>query len=318
MHSGVSLEDKSKKSKARIHYHKYTRGKDLSRYTEKDIANIFGKKSLKEREKEIDEITKEDCKTTEQIFTGRGSMTDYFKNKLAALQGQKSAVNNFMDTENSYRGFGNHSDVESNYQGFGFTVETNDCSNNENIYSNTFQLATVDVPNDAQKSYNVSDENVEKPKKRKKRKRAKQDTVIENTSETKSNVFIMETTESHNFHFKKRKEEKVIQNDIVNAVPLNVEITHELEIEEKHKRKRKKPKKKKATNDNDKLESDPHDQSNESTFINDLENYGTVNTNKKKKKKKRKSDKGVLHETEEIVRKKKKKKHKKHMDALKY
>uniref|UniRef100_A0A336KTT6 CSON015340 protein n=1 Tax=Culicoides sonorensis TaxID=179676 RepID=A0A336KTT6_CULSO len=88
-----SLEEKSKKSRARVHYQKFTRGKDLSRYSSKDLANIFGKKSLDESykiEKEDEDISSSSTEPTKyeedskMINTGV-SITDYFKSKREKL-----------------------------------------------------------------------------------------------------------------------------------------------------------------------------------------------------------------------------------------
>ncbi|XP_017866220.1 PREDICTED: PIN2/TERF1-interacting telomerase inhibitor 1 [Drosophila arizonae] len=99
--TGISLEEKSKRSKARVHYKKFTRGKDLAQYSEKDLANIFGKKATDEIEipvqiKKQQEVTEE--KPVNPNFAGvctisTGlSVNDYFKQKMEAMK-QKMAQN---------------------------------------------------------------------------------------------------------------------------------------------------------------------------------------------------------------------------------
>ncbi|XP_075165643.1 uncharacterized protein LOC142238030 [Haematobia irritans] len=107
--SGISLEERSKQSRARVHYKKFTRGKDLSQYSEKDLANIFGKKAADKVEgretlnTSIDHIYKavnNDFKVekpkesdnfagVQTICTGL-SVSEYFNMKMARLK-KKSA-----------------------------------------------------------------------------------------------------------------------------------------------------------------------------------------------------------------------------------
>lgn len=92
--SGKSLEEMSKNSKARLHYKKFTRGKDLTKYSEKDLANIFGKKvtdDVSEKRPSDAEVAKQ--KNADEPLSNYGittietgtTITDYFhkkKNKL--------------------------------------------------------------------------------------------------------------------------------------------------------------------------------------------------------------------------------------------
>ncbi|KAF2895306.1 hypothetical protein ILUMI_10861 [Ignelater luminosus] len=78
-----SLEEKSQNSRARVHYRKFTRGKDLSRYSEKDLANIFGKKKLncEKSDDTVEEVEQESTITAGVVTVFGGSMVDYFRNK---------------------------------------------------------------------------------------------------------------------------------------------------------------------------------------------------------------------------------------------
>lgn len=105
--SGMSLEEQSKKSRSRVHYKKFTRGKDMARYSEQDLANIFGKRSLgdknayaaqaeeetisKEQVEETQTVTEEKTFGVTVIKTGL-SVTDYFKAKMDAMRANRSGA----------------------------------------------------------------------------------------------------------------------------------------------------------------------------------------------------------------------------------
>ncbi|XP_068619681.1 PIN2/TERF1-interacting telomerase inhibitor 1-like [Battus philenor] len=164
LHSGISLEDKSKKSKARIHYHKFTRGKDLSRYSEKDLANIFGKKSFKEKE-EIETPLTASVEKSEQVFTEKGSMEDYFKNKMAAIKTRnKNISSENKDTEVDWE-----DEPKCGFQGFLGTTA------NENV---AHSIDNCEVENEID-SINMNDKGSdEKPKLKKNKKKNKKELSV--------------------------------------------------------------------------------------------------------------------------------------------
>lgn len=96
--SGVSLEEQSKKSRSRVHYKKFTRGKDLARYSEKDLANIFGKKTLSDKhtsEPEIENGTGEDLNFGVAVIQTGTSVNDYFRAKMGAkMAAQRGPTDN--------------------------------------------------------------------------------------------------------------------------------------------------------------------------------------------------------------------------------
>ncbi|XP_056301548.1 PIN2/TERF1-interacting telomerase inhibitor 1 [Danio aesculapii] len=103
---GFSLEEKSKTSKKRVHYMKFTKGKDLSSRSETDLACIFGKRA-KQETKDRDEGSsgsdsqedKEDSETLANpdpeiqpnTVTSSLTMQEYFAQRMALLKKTNTA-----------------------------------------------------------------------------------------------------------------------------------------------------------------------------------------------------------------------------------
>jgi Pin2-interacting protein X1 len=114
--SKQSLLEKSANSRARVHYKKRIQCKDVHKYSEKDLANILGKKTLKEESgSDVEKIEKSEPVEEKQfdsneplsayesslIVKSEMSMQAYFKNKMDKKKGKSDDTKLFKDNEDA-------------------------------------------------------------------------------------------------------------------------------------------------------------------------------------------------------------------------
>lgn len=204
--SGMSLEEKSKQSKARVHYKKFTRGKDLSQYSEKDLANIFGKKDTSNVEwtpVQV-EVPKEEKEVNPnfggvQTLSAGVSVTDYFKQKMEAVKNRlKNGLGNTTteDTSSGKVGLQNEYSKED-------TIEESD-----QVEPVKKKKKKKDKERNAEDLPEVVEEVVEPAPKQKKKKKSKSSPEEETVEKSTSLEDKEETQEDANPPKRKKKKNK--------------------------------------------------------------------------------------------------------------
>ncbi|XP_018334765.1 uncharacterized protein PF07_0021 [Agrilus planipennis] len=170
-----SLEEKSLTSRVRVHYHKFTRGKDLSRYSEKDLANVFGKRSLKDKKVREDENSNKaetDSKTGNHgvITVEGGSMIDYFKSKMSTFYRNSPEVKD-DDLDETVR------------PGFGFSCSFNDCTNLNTENNGKTENCSFSFESENESLQNLEEISGEKKEKDTGKKKSKKRKLSDNSEE---------------------------------------------------------------------------------------------------------------------------------------
>jgi len=324
-----SLRDISKKSKKRVHYEKFTKGKDLSRMSQKDLANILGtdkakkrridegllkEKNEKERQEEEEKAKKVDLGNDKEAVKDNsgllciqgGSIDDYFKAKMEALKAKRkrfSAEGVTIEfkrenpTEIKKEVVGDGTDEKPFFRGFSSEGVTQPGMTIEKLQEREFTEIKEEVDEKP-----IEKTEIEKKKKKKKRKSTNQEETASKSSEEepqKSNIETVDETPVIKKKKKKSSKEKVEEVD--SSVNTTTEIFENV-IKTPEEKKKKKSKSMTAENI-----SKSSEEESQKTEIEKIDENAAAKSEKKKKKKASKEKLEEIKEVEKVTDEKKKK-----------
>ncbi|XP_074471315.1 PIN2/TERF1-interacting telomerase inhibitor 1 [Sebastes fasciatus] len=293
---GFSLEEKSKTSKKRVHYMKFTKGKDLSSRSETDLNCIFGKRGRSAIHQEQENNSSDSQGETEETFTPAAfkldtetitntvkstlTMQEYFAQRMAQLKKSRGQA-----------------------QSTAPSMETDETSGPSEEQSPSEEPSAVLISND-----DSEEPKKKKKKKKKKSKKSADDLEVVEENSTAAPIIVIEDDEDRQQERsgKKKKKRKMVESK--GAANENCSSTSgaEQNCEELPPSKKKKKKLEKQNKETELLHGHgpTEDQTVESEVVD------------KKKKKRREEMDDVVKEEEPVEKKSKKdkKKKKKHQE----